>query len=170
MQQAYPDDFLKVRGDFFHARKIMIWSLVIGFIGMVLAQAFIEYVWSHWSIQVLQYLLLAPWIYYTFKAFKLESKLVKITPKQEYLLVQRDEKEFKKARFVYSALAIIPMLVIITMMILDYLYQKNLSSIEVHHFFLIVFLSGMSAFGNAAAMMYLQKLRSVYLKSKEKAE
>lgn len=168
MQQGYTKEMLKVQDEVNHAQKVMLLTFSGLFLGMVMLGAIQSFLWDSIIIDIIVYSFIIPAGYVMLKWTKASDKLQKMFPKKEYLLIQTSEKHFKKINLFFGILGILSIIIILGLLIVQVLYDRNLIQFQVINYRWIILALLVGFIGNIGALLFAVELRQQYLKMKEK--
>jgi len=167
-QQVYTEEYLKVRDEVNHARKIM-WLTFGGvFLGMLVLAVIKSRLWDNVAIDLIAYSFAIPSFYVLYRWVKADVTLEKMLPKKDYLQIQTNDKQFKKVKWIFGIFGIASGIVAFGVLITNFLYENQWIQFHVINYELVILMSLLSLMGNLGALQFVFALREQYLKVKEK--
>lgn len=77
-------------------KRIKLW-LLITILWLIILSIVSTYVWDHITVELASLIPLIGVIYYAWKRYKVDESIYKLKPKNDFPLIQKDEKTYKKA-------------------------------------------------------------------------
>lgn len=167
-KEIYSDEYTKAKNEAKCFKRLMIKSFIgLSTVIMLLAVVY-QFVWNHVTVQVIAISLLIAETYIFIRYLKASDKLQKLTPKKDYLLLQTDEKQYKKVKIFFTMTTLCSLLFLVAILVIHVLYDNQWIQFHFVNYILLIFLSLLSSMGNLGALQFVYAMREQYLKVKEK--
>lgn len=145
-------------------KKIKLW-LLITIVWLVILAIVSTYLWEHIIVEIASVIPLIVVIYYSWNRYKVEESIYKLKPKNDFPLVQRDEKTYKKALTWVKSFQLIGMVFLIMLFINIIVRALKLTYVELGYMEdVLIILIGINLVWLIWIEVQLQMSRKQYLK------